>query len=105
MLNASADHGGGGARIAGTRPVHGDLGDRFVTIAATVLSGVVAGVLGPRFHVQIAGFTLHRYDTIYLVCGITVLAAGLYARLALPTRAQRVPAATTDDHVVAGAGP
>jgi MFS family permease len=77
----------------------------FVTIAATVLSGVVASVLGPSFRVEIAGFTLHRYDTIYLACGLTVLAAGLYARLAVTRRVERVSPTPTDDPEVAGAGP
>lgn len=75
----------------------------FVTIAATVLSGAVASILGPGFHVEIAGFTLHRYDTIYLVSGMSVLAAGVYARLALATRAHHASPATADDHVAAGA--
>lgn len=62
------------------------------SVSSMALAGVVASAMSKSFNWRLGGLHFHRIDTIFLVCGLFMLAAGITAVIKMKAAAEEQPA-------------
>ena len=70
--------------------------NRLASVVSVLVAGWLASTVLVGFHGQVGAVQFGRIDTIFLACGLLVIAAGVYAASALRDAGQPAAAAVAD---------